>query len=95
MARKPKALRYLVTGPGLGLHSPYGDFIEEPSYDNVGQALSRSITAAERWSPVEGTWYVRDSILGDVLGHSEVVIDGGTVRTVTVLNAKGRKAVGK
>ncbi len=76
------------------MQSPQGDFIPEPSYEGVGQALSRSVTAAER-SDVEGTWYVRDSVLGDVLGYSEVVVADDLRSTVTILNAKGRKAVGK
>lgn len=60
MARS-KSERYIVTGPGLDA---------EPSYADPGPALSRSLTAALA-SKVDATYYVRDAITDDVLGHSE------------------------
>lgn len=74
---QPKSLRYIVTGPGLGVDQP------EPSYADFGPALSRSVTAASA-SEVEGTWYVRDSISGVTLGYSEVTLKAGTKVTETV-----------
>lgn len=68
MARKKKNdLRYIVTGPSVE---------EDLCFDNVGGALSRSITCATRaqldQKATEGTWYIRDSVLDRVLGHSEI-----------------------
>ena len=58
--------RYVVTGPGLD---------PEPSYADVGPAISRALTAACKVATVskgvEVTFYVRDSISGDLLGYSE------------------------
>lgn len=73
-----KSLRYIVTGPGIE-GTP-------PSYAEVGPAISRTITAAERSTPVEGTWYARDAITGDIVGRTEVIEVGGTLVTATYRN---------
>ena len=64
MARKSKALRYIVTGPGI-------EDGNEPSYDNPGPALSRATTAASKSTDAMATWYVRDAITGENLGYAE------------------------
>lgn len=71
MSRPAKSLRYTVTGPGLD---------PEPSYADVGPAMSRALTAAAKVAHnskgVEATFYVRDSITGNTLGYSEADADG-------------------
>lgn len=62
MAAKAKPQRYVVTGPAL---------VGEPSYSDAGPAHSRALTAASRHNAPNGTWYVRDSVTGVVLGYSE------------------------
>lgn len=69
-----RSLRYVVTGPGVN---------PEASYEEVGQALSRSITYAER-SEDEGTWYVLDAVSDKTLGYTEVTIQDGVRKTITV-----------
>lgn len=74
MARRSSNLRYIVTGPGVE---------GEPSFENPGQALSRTLTAANAaaMQGVEGTWYARDTLKGDEpVGYSES--DGKLVITV-------------
>lgn len=63
MART-RPLRYIVTGPGID---------DPPSYAEPGPALSRTVTRAAKASLAkqEATYYARDSITGDIIGHSE------------------------
>lgn len=51
--------KFSVAGPGL----------DEVTYETLGPAISRSLTAALA-SLVDGTWYVRD-LDGTVRGYSE------------------------
>ena len=74
---KPKPQRFTVDGV-------------ETSYADVGSAMSRSITCAER-ATEPGTWYVRDSI-GDVIcGYSEAYFDKGVHVTRTQYTEYGKK----
>lgn len=66
MAKKPA---FTVTGPGL----------EGAAYEELGPALSRSITEATRQRNSEATFYVRNPA-GDVVAYSET--DGKTIITV-------------
>ncbi len=63
---RAKALRWIVTGPGLD---------KEPSYAEPGTALSRTLGEALK-STVEATFYARDSITNDIHGYSERDSDG-------------------
>ena len=70
---KAKSLRYIVTGPGI-----QGG--EEPSYADPGPAVSRTLTAAARKGTAEGaTYYARDSITHEIIGHSERLALGRVV----------------
>lgn len=61
---RAKGLRYIVTGP------PW--FKGEPSYDDPGPAISRTITAASNVPKgIAATFYARDAITDNIIGYSE------------------------
>lgn len=84
MGKRKPSLRYVVTGPGI-------EDGQEPSYADVGPALSRAVTAAAKAPKDEvATWYVRDSITGNILGYAErqeavVIVVRNETRKVKVL----------